>query len=775
MGLNRDNSELHDDPAAEGRGGPPLAAGPANETLRGGQRPSSARLGRPSWLVSAALRLLAAFIVLAFGWFATMMVYYWIKFPDPMAATSKAPIIRILARDGSLIAERGAAHPYMPLELIPPHVVEAVVAIEDRRFYEHTGVDVSGLMRAALANLRAGRYAQGGSTLTQQLAKNMYLSPERTLLRKLEELSLAVWLELRLEKREILELYLNQVYFGSGAYGIEAAAQRHFGKSARALSVVEGAIVAGLLKAPSRYAPSNDPIAARRRGRVVLNAMGEAGYLSPDQLREALTRPVRFRRDSQAEAAPTDVGYPVDLVLERMPALLSADEGEILVETSIDLDLQREATAALADTLLGEGSSRAVTQGAVVVLDESGGIRAIVGGRDYLASQFNRAIRASRQPGSTFKPFVFLAALEAGRIPETSMVDRPLSIGGWSPRNADGRFRGEISLREALAQSVNTVAVRLADELTPRRVAGVARRAGITAELRADPSLALGTSEVSLVELTGAYALFSNGGRKVEPHIIRRIRNVSGRVLYADAGSATESVFDLRHIGHMNDMLNAALVAGTGRKAALAGHPAAGKTGTSQDFRDAWFVGYTAHLTAGIWLGNDDGGPMRKVSGGSLPAAIWHRVMAAAHQSLPPLPLPGTARPAGRTTPLRPPAIARAQLSPLPAVALIETPPLPERAVREGVAARPSSPHPIASIPEDFLAGVLGETAEAANNRNASAIASRRPAPMPPAASGFDADAIRARIAAPQLAEPHRALPDASFMALGRGRETGQR
>lgn len=606
-----------------------------------------------------SLRILAALFAVATVWFVATLTYYALKFPDPMSAHSAdTPTLRILSRNGSLLTERDSRHLYIPIEMLPAHVTNAVVAIEDRRFEQHGGIDVTGLFRAAFANLRAGRYVQGGSTITQQLAKNLYLSPERTLMRKLDEVMLAFWMELRLEKREILELYLNRAYFGGGAYGIEAAAQRHFGKSARALSIVEGAIIAGLLKAPSRYSPTSNPAAARRRGRVVLNAMKDAGLLQDGELANALKQPVRFAKDvSSLVGEGSD--YATDLILERMPEVRAAHTDTIIVETTIDSDLQKLAQRKLAETLARDGARLKAAQGAIVVLDSSGGIRALVGGVDHASSQFNRATMAERQPGSAFKPFVYLTALESGMTPETVANDQPLNIQGWSPRNADGGYRGEVTLRDALAASINTVAVRLALDVTPAAVAATARRAGISSELREDASLALGTSEVNLLDLTGAYTMFANGGRKVEPHVIRRILSSSGRVLYANASENTTAVADLRHVGAMNDMLNAALVAGTGRKAALATHPAAGKTGTSQDFRDAWFVGYTAHMTAGIWLGNDDGKPMNRVVGGSVPAGLWHSVMSEAHKPLPPRPLPGTYRPGQRTAPRVDPQVAR--------------------------------------------------------------------------------------------------------------------
>ncbi len=753
------------------------------------------------------VRAVVAGTVVAVAWFGAMMVYYSIKFPDPLSLQSnQAPVMRVLARDGSLLAERGSKNAYIPIDLLPKHLVEAVVAIEDRRFYDHAGIDVFGLLRAAFANLRAGRYAQGGSTITQQLAKNMYLSSERTIMRKFEELSLALWLEMRLEKSDILELYLNTVYFGSGAYGVEAASQRHFGKSARALSVVEAAIVAGLLKAPSRYSPSSNPAAARKRGRVVLRAMVEAGFLNEAELQVALSRPVRFARSASSTVA-NGIEYALDYVFDRMPKPLADSRDALIVETSIDLPLQKLAQRTLSETLASQGYKQKAGQGAIVVLDDAGGILAIAGGADYARSSFNRAVKAVRQPGSTFKPFVYLTALEGGMTPETMISDSPVSVEGWSPRNYSGSYRGDVSLREALARSINTVAVRLALQFTPSKVADVARRAGIHAKLREDPSLALGTSEVSLLELTGAYGVFASGGRRVDPHIIRRIKSASGRILYADASGGSKQVAELRDVGAINDMLNAALIAGTGRKAALDRHPAAGKTGTSQGFRDAWFVGYTAHMTAGVWLGNDDGSPMNHVVGGSLPAKIWHQVMADAHRSLEPLPLPGTSRPGTRLGEGRKPFVARFEgkagrtktkarfesktkttsrsktakrgkklrptLALIPRRMKVEPPKKPaqlpphvpaENASASVLTSRSSS-HPQQAISEDFIARALdGVPAEQPSQ-----------APIVSDANGFDADAIRRRLQSVEgrQAKARRSRQTGpSFMALGAGSQS---
>lgn len=577
---------------------------------------------------------------------AAMLIAYTISIPDPLSLRTKVsgPTIRVLARDGTVLAERGMARDYIPIDFIPPRVVNAVIATEDRRFWSHWGIDPAGFARAVFVNLRAGRFAQGGSTLTQQLAKNLFLSPERTLARKVEELVLAFWLELRLSKQEILELYLNRVYFGGGAYGIEAAAQRYFDKSARELALSEAAIIAGLLKAPSRYAPTSNPRLAIMRGNSVLAKMREAGFISAAEERRAREkRPVFAHKRQDAERNVTD--YAIDYVLEQLPPVLGSDHREVSVETTIDRDLQRTATRVVDKELREQGATLAASQAGVVVLDTNGGIRAMVGGRSYAKSQFNRAVRAMRQPGSAFKPFVYLASLEKGFTPDSVAYDLPFNLEGWTPKNDNGRFTGAVTLRQALAQSINTVAVRLLMDVGPKKVASLAGRLGIEAPLRAEPSLALGTSEVSLLDLTGAYGAFSTGGIAVEPHIIRRIRSASGRVLYARGAPQADQVAAPSSIAAMNDMMQTVVRSGTGRRAELSGHPTAGKTGTSQEFRDAWFVGYTAHFIGGVWVGNDNGSPMRRVTGGNLPAHIWNAVMKAAHQGKERRPLPGTGWP----------------------------------------------------------------------------------------------------------------------------------
>ncbi len=607
------------------------------------RRASKTALGRMSRRARLLIVLPLAATSVAGVALAAMLLTYTLTISDPLSLRSQVAgqSIRILARDGSVLAERGAAHDYIPLELLPKRVIDAVIATEDRKFWTHWGLDPVGLIRAALVNLRSGRFAQGGSTLTQQLAKNLFLSPERTLGRKIEELVLALWLEMRLSKAQILELYLNRVYFGGGAYGIEAAAQRYFDKSARELTLAEAAVIAGLLKAPSRYAPTSSPRLAVIRSHSVLSKMHDAGFINAAEEQTARSKRIVFvniQRDGERQA--TD--YAIDYVLDMMPEVLDGSQGALIVDTTLDRDLQKHASAVVADAMRTEGAALDAGQAAVVILDKAGGVRAMVGGRSYAESQFNRAVKAVRQPGSAFKPFVYLAALEKGYTPDSVAYDLPFNLDGWSPKNDNGRFGGATTLRQALAQSVNTVAVRLMMDVGPEKVVALAKRLGMDAPLRAEPSLALGTSEVSLLDLTGAYASFAAGGTAVEPHVIRRIRSGAGRVLYARAAAPSDPAVSPASVAGLNGMLQTVVDAGTGKRAGLAGHAVAGKTGTSQDFRDAWFVGYTAHFTGGVWMGNDGGEPMRRATGGNLPALIWNRVMENAHAGRASLPLAGT-------------------------------------------------------------------------------------------------------------------------------------
>jgi penicillin-binding protein 1A len=587
------------------------------------------------------------FSLLASIWGAIVLglavIYFIASVPDPVIAAldDRPPNVTVLAEDGTVLAERGLRRGHVRLDVLPPYLVQAVLATEDRRFYSHFGVDPLGLVRATFRNASAGSVVEGGSTITQQLAKNLFLRPDRTVTRKLEEVVYAVWLEQRFSKKEILELYLNRVYFGGGTYGVEAASRRYFGKSSRFVTLPQAALLAGLLKAPSRYSPRRSVKLASARVDEVLENMVQAGYLSEEQARVASAQPLKL----SAKGDDTGYPYPVDWVAELLPELVGEHDGDLIVETTIDAALQRVSQQALRRLLDEQGPELAARQGAVVVLDSMGGVKALVGGRSYSSSPFDRALKAMRQPGSAFKPFVYLAALESGYSPESVAYDGPTTVAGWSPRNYTGVYQGEINLRDALAQSINTVAARLTAEVGPWRVVRTARRLGIHSRLHNRPSIALGTAEVTLLELTGAYAPFANGGQGVLPHIVTRVRNGDGKLLYERQRSTTGQVVALHYVGAMNDMMSATVMRGTGKKAAIEGHMAGGKTGTTQSFRDAWFVGYTAYYVGGVWIGNDNGSRMRKVTGGTLPAELWHDIMTFAHQDKAPLPLPGTRAP----------------------------------------------------------------------------------------------------------------------------------
>ncbi len=550
----------------------------------------------------------------------------------------RPPSIQIVDVNNRPLATRGdSGGAVLPLKDMPSYVPKAFVAIEDRRFYEHYGVDPWGIARAALANILHRGVAQGGSTITQQLAKNLFLTQERTIHRKLQEALLAVWLERKFSKTKILELYLNRVYFGAGAYGIEQAAQHYFGKPAKQLSLPEAAMLAGLVKSPSRLAPTRNFDGAERRAQIVLAAMAESGFISEASSHAALAHPPRVAAQSGGGSA----NYVADWVMDAINDVLGHVDEDIVVKTTIDSGLQAEAEKSLTDELAQKAEKNGVSQGALVAMTPDGAVRAMVGGRNYGESQFNRAVSAKRQPGSAFKPFVYLTALEHGLTPDTVRQDAPIKIKGWSPENYGHEYFGPVTLTKALALSLNTVSVRLTLEETPMAVIRTAYRLGIASKLEPNASIALGTSEVSPLELVSAYAPFANGGLAVVPHVIERITAGNGKVLYARNEAPLGRIIDARYVGMMNDMMQQTLLIGTARKATLPGWQAAGKTGTSQDFRDAWFIGYTAHLVTGVWLGNDDGTPTKHVTGGGLPVDIWSRFMRTAHQGVAVAALPG--------------------------------------------------------------------------------------------------------------------------------------
>lgn len=551
---------------------------------------------------------------------------------EALVSMQGAPSVTFLDTSGRIIARRGAGQgTYLQLDELPPHLVQAVMAIEDRRFYEHWGVDATAIGRALVANVEAGRVVQGGSTITQQLAKNLFLESDRTFARKLQEAMLSLYLEMRFEKDELLAMYLNRAYFGAGAFGIDAAARRYFNKSAREISLSESAVLAGLLKAPSKYSPSNGFELAEARARVVLDAMVTVGYISPaERDRAAATRP----KVSHAEATPGSM-YFVDWVMDKVPDYIGGLTTDLIVETTLDSDMQRAAEASVATVLARDGAAKKVSQGALLAMDGMGAVHAMVGGRSYASSQYNRTTQAQRQPGSAFKPFVFLTAIEDDWSEDQTVLDAPLTIKNWSPENFEGKYEGRVPLGRALARSLNSATVRLLMDESVDRVIATARKMGINSRLARNASLALGTSEVNLTELVSAYAPFANGGESVAPHGIARIRTGDGRTLYEAPSETLGQIVSNRHVSRMNRMMAETLIYGTGKSARLSTRVAAGKTGTTQNFRDALFVGYTGGFVAGVWLGNDNGSPMARVTGGTLPAEIWKRFMTAVDSKLP--------------------------------------------------------------------------------------------------------------------------------------------
>lgn len=627
---------------------------PPSDGGREGRRQATGKNRRRWWIRTLIWAATAAvWLLIAVG---GVVVWFSLDLPDVEAslAAFRRPTITVLAADGSVLATTGDLYDEaVALSDLPPMLPRAVIATEDRRFYDHFGIDLIGLMRASIANVRAGRIVQGGSTITQQVAKNLFLTSERTLKRKVQEVLVALWLERRFSKDQILVIYLNRVYLGSGAYGVSAAARRYFDRPVGRLGIYESAMLAGLLKAPSRYNPHNDPKLADSRTRQVLENMVDAGVLTAAQAQAAPGRNGAERFRPPTTVAP----YFVDWVIDQVPDFAGAGDRDLTVMTTLEPAMQRSAEQHVHALLDGPGRSLNISQGAVVVMSTDGAVRALVGGSDHAKSQFNRVVQARRQPGSAFKPLLFLAALEAGLTPQSIVDDAPIDIRGWRPENFDGRYEGQVTLSHALIRSLNTAAVRIAQRIGPDRVIATARRLGVTGKLPNDLGIALGTGEVSLVELTAAYVPFANGGMGVWPYAIAEIRDGNEAVLYRRSGSGPGHVVTPERVAAMNDMLSGVVRDGTGRSAAL-DRPSAGKTGTSQDFRDAWFIGYTADLAAGIWLGNDDGELMKNVTGGGPPARLWAAVMTDAHRGLPARALPSYAPPPVARTPEQPPPTA---------------------------------------------------------------------------------------------------------------------
>jgi len=596
---------------------------------------------------------------------AAIIAYYAAQLPpiDQLSIPKRPPNIAIMAEDGSLIVNRGdSGGPAIRLAELPPYLPKAFIAIEDRRFYHHFGIDPIGIGRAVVRNIIGHGNPQGGSTLTQQLAKNLFLTQERTLSRKGQEAILAIWLEHKYSKDQILELYLNRVYFGSGAYGVEAASRKYFGKSARAVTLAEAAVLAGLMKAPTKLAPNRNPEGANERAAQVLTAMAQEGHITEAMAKLALSRPANAVREDGAGS----INYVADYVMDTLDDTVGAIDQDIVVSTTLSPMMQAAAEKAVTEELDAKGQKFGVAQGALVAMDTNGAIKALVGGRNYSDSQFNRAVSAKRQPGSSFKPFVYLSALEHGLTPDTVREDGPLDVKGWKPENYSHEYFGPVSLTKALAMSLNTVAVRIGLEVGPKNVVKTAHRLGIQSDLQPNASIALGTSEVTPLEMVTAYTPFANGGIGVQPHIILKVKTTEGKVLYNRKGTGFGRIIEPQYVAMMNTMMQETLLTGTARKAELPGWQAAGKTGTSQDYRDAWFIGYTSYLVAGVWLGNDDNSPTKKTSGGNLPVEIWSRFMKLAHHNVPPANLPsGVWRASPDNPPLPPPAnIPDAQLAP---------------------------------------------------------------------------------------------------------------
>ncbi len=576
--------------------------------------------------------------------------------------------ITFLDRYGNEVGSRGIKHnDSIPLDEFPDTLIKATLATEDRRFYEHFGIDLGGTFRALLANSRAGGVVQGGSSLTQQLAKNLFLSNERTIERKVKEAFLAIWLEARLTKNEILKLYLDRAYLGGGAFGVDAAAQFYFNKSARDLNLSESAMLAGLFKAPTKFAPHINLPAARARANIVLDNLVEAGFLTEGQVFGARRNPA-IAMDRRDERSPN---YYLDWAFDEMKKLVdtfpkSMSERVFLVRTALDVGLQKTAENAMENSLRQYGRDYHASQGAVVVADLDGAVRAMVGGRDYGASQFNRATDAMRQPGSSFKPYVYATALANGFKPTSVVVDAPICLGNWCPQNYGRSFSGSVTLTMAITRSINTIPVRLSVALGKGNakagramIIETARKFGLRTPLPDTPSLPIGADEVTVLDHTVAFATFPNEGKAVVPHAILEVRTATGEVVWRfdRDGKKPTQVIKPEIARDMNMMLNSAAEQGTGRRAMLPGVRIAGKTGTTNAHCDAGFVGFTGNLVAGVWFGNDDYQSMQRMTGGSLPAMTWNAVMSYAHQGIE---LKGIAGVAPNPTPGSTPALVAA-------------------------------------------------------------------------------------------------------------------
>lgn len=558
---------------------------------------------------------------------------------DALWNLNREPAVEFIDSRGETIAVRGFRYGRaVSARTLPRHVVDAFIAAEDRRFREHTGVDGWAIVRAFIANARAGRTVEGASTITQQLVKNLFLTPDQTLKRKAQEARLAGDLERLLSKDDILDLYLNRIYLGAGAYGVDAAAHTFFNKAPADLTLAEAAMLASFPKAPSRLTQHAQSARAKERQEYVLEQMVEAGFITQAQADEAAAQPLVFTKDKD----DLFTGHALDFAIERAQEILPNPPPDMVIKLTLDLRLQEAAQKAVAHGIAVMGRDRRASEGAAVLIENSSGaIRAMVGGVDYGKSKFNRATQARRQPGSAFKMFVYAAALEAGMTPGTVRFDMPVTIQNWRPRNYGGEYRGAVTLSEAMAESLNTVAAQVGYEIGIEKVTSLAHEFGITSDLHNFPSITLGSDEVTLYEMTTAFGVLAKGGLKMSPYIIEEIRNSKGDLLYSNPAVQAPRIYPEDLAADMNAMLSRVVVAGTGGAARFDGWDVAGKTGTSQAWRDAWFLGYTTRYVGGVWVGNDDDRPMARVTGGEMSARIWADMMKTAHEGLTPEPLPG--------------------------------------------------------------------------------------------------------------------------------------
>ncbi|WGU41458.1 PBP1A family penicillin-binding protein [Phenylobacterium sp. NIBR 498073] len=608
--------------------------------------PAKGKRGRRSrlwavlkWTGVAMLLLLAAGLVAAgMAWNHVNKTYLQdlpqVPTRQELYASTRAPAIKFYDMNGQFIASRGPQYgENVRLASLPDYVPKAFLAAEDRRFYQHGAVDPWAIARAARANQKAGRVVEGGSTITQQLAKGMFLSPDQNLKRKIQEAALAYKLEQMLSKDEVLELYLDRIYFGANTFGLDGASRTYFGKPATQLNLSEAALLASLPKAPSRMALHRNMDKALQRQRLVLERMRGENWISDAEMRAALAAPPRLAATALANEG--DNGYLIDYAQAEVLRMVGQNSPDLNVTLTVDPRLQSAGAQVLRRIIEVDGKASGASQGAMIALDSTGAIRTMVGGVDYTKSVFNRAVQAKRQPGSSFKPFIYAAALEKGVLPTDTRVDEPVKIGGWEPKNYGGKYAGAVTVESALARSLNTVAVKLGEEVGPAAIANLAGRFGITT-LPPTPNLSvsLGAYEVPLIEMTSAYQVFQQAGSRLRPYIVAQIQTTDGQVIYTHQTSSPVPAYDIHWASMMVKMMQKVVTAGTGTRANF-GRPAAGKTGTSQNFRDAWFIGFTPDYVAGVWVGNDDDRPMNQVTGGQVAAAIWKDYMVTAHMNLP--------------------------------------------------------------------------------------------------------------------------------------------